>query len=403
MELPPRFREGSDDENDVCAPRHGGVALNQSIFGLIAAAGSAAGLEEIPSESEEEDDSKTPLAQTVPNLLPTAAAGGLDGTLHIEPSKHRRRSSRQLLFKSLHKLRLKPIRERKASSGGEDMMSSSQILQPRRHDPEPEEEKEEDSLPNAPYLSRILTADQQMRKELAAEDGKTGRPESPAKGPLSLADQVQRIFKFAEKQEIIAEYRCQLVQNINVPGYIFVTKKYICFYAYLPQPTAKSVKTGYISKRGMHDPRYHRYYCELKGHVLSFYQDPAQINYPRSLIDMRRALGVFGTGQEKGKDDSHFTLETDKRLYLLKADSSQSAHDWIKVLQQELINTHNDGGLVKITLPIENILDIEDNYIRGMAFAESLRIRVIDNDETYAVDEVSWLRYSCGDQSLSCS
>lgn len=388
MELPERLREGSDDENDVCAPRHGGVALNQSIFGLIAAAGSAAGLDEITSDSEEEDSAKMPLSQTVPALVPAAAAGGLDGALQAEPSKHRRRSSKALLVKSLHKLRLKPIRERKPSTGGEDMMSSSQILQPRRHEPEPEEEEEEDTLPNAPYLNRILTADKQMRRELAGGSGHEDRPQSPVKRPLSLAEQVQRLFKFSEKQDIIAEYRCQLVQNINVPGYIFVTKRYICFYAYLPQMTAKVVKTGYISKRGMHDPRYHRYYCELKGHVLSFYEEPAQINYPRSLVDMRRAIGVFGTGHEKGKDDAHFTLETDKREYQLRADSAESATNWVKVLQQELLNTHNDGGLVKITLPIENILDIEDNYIRGMAFAESLRIRVIDNDETYAVDEV---------------
>jgi sterol 3beta-glucosyltransferase len=197
------------------------------------------------------------------------------------------------------------------------------------------------------------------------------------------------MFKFQDKEDIIAEYRCHLVQNIDVPGHIFVTKRYICFYAYLPQMTGKVVKTGYISKRGMHDPRYHRYYCELKGHVLSFYEDPAQINYPRSLVDMRRSIGVFATGKEKGKDDTHFTLETDKREYQLRADSAESAHDWIKLLQQEILNTHNDGGLVKITLPIENILDIEDNYIRGIAFSESIRIRVIDSDETYAVEEVS--------------
>jgi sterol 3beta-glucosyltransferase len=388
MDLPERFRDGSDDENDVCAPRHGGVALNQSIFGLIAAAGSAAGLDEIPSDSEEEESAKSPMSQTMPALIPTPAAGGLDGTLHIDPSKHRRRSSKALLVKSLHKLRLKPIRERKRSTSAEDMMSSSQILQPRQPDSEAEEEQEEDSLPNAPYLSRILTADKKMREELTGQTSSQDRPQSPAKQPSSLAETVQTIFKFDEKQDIIAEYRCNLVQNINVPGYIFVTKRYICFYAYLPQMTARFSKTGYISKRGTHDPRYRRFYCELKAHVLNFYQEPTQVNYPSTLIDMRRAIGVFATGDQKGKDDTYFTLETDKREYHLRADSAASASDWIKVLQQELLNTHNDGGLVKITLPIENILDIEDNYIRGMAFSESLRIRVIDNDESYAVDEV---------------
>jgi sterol 3beta-glucosyltransferase len=268
-------------------------------------------------------------------------------------------------------------------------MSSSQILAPRQQQGLPDEDDSDHAtLSNAPVLSRILTADAKMRRELGSPKKRDERPQSPPKQLLSLAEQVQKMFKFQEVQEIIAEYRCHLVQNIDVPGHIFVTKRYICFYAYLPQVTAKVVKSGYLSKRGMHDPRYMRYYCELKGHVLNFYQDPAQINYPRSLIDMRRSINVFATGTEKGKDETHFTLETEKRDYQLKADSSESATDWIRLLQQEILNTRNDGGLIKITLPIENILDIEDNYIRGMAFSESLRIRVIDNDETYAVDEV---------------
>jgi sterol 3beta-glucosyltransferase len=180
MEIPERFRDGSDDENDVCAPRHGGLALNQSIFGLIAAAGSAAGLDEIPSDSEEEDTAKAPLSRTVPALLPTSAPAGLDGTVHVDPSKHRRRTSKALLVKSLHKLRLKPIRERKASAGAEDMMSSSQILQPPKRGSTQKENKDEEAMLNAPYLSRILTADKQMRQELTGESDDASRPQNPS-------------------------------------------------------------------------------------------------------------------------------------------------------------------------------------------------------------------------------
>lgn len=48
---------------------------------------------------------------------------------------------------------------------------------------------------------------------------------------------------------------------------------------------------------------------------------------------------------------------------------------------------------MKISLPIENIIDIEDSPV--LDFAETFKIRVFDSDETFAIDEVS-LYYSYG-------
>jgi hypothetical protein len=59
----------------------------------------------------------------------------------------------------------------------------------------------------------------------------------------------------------------------------------------------------------------------------------------------------------------------------------------VKALQKIIFRTHNEGDSVKISLPIENIIDIEDSQI--VDFADTCKIRVIDNDETYAIDEVS--------------
>ena len=51
-----------------------------------------------------------------------------------------------------------------------------------------------------------------------------------------------------------------------------------------------------------------------------------------------------------------------------------------------MFRTHNDGDSVKISLPIENVIDVEESPVSGLA--ETLKIRVVDNDETYAVEEV---------------
>jgi sterol 3beta-glucosyltransferase len=58
----------------------------------------------------------------------------------------------------------------------------------------------------------------------------------------------------------------------------------------------------------------------------------------------------------------------------------------VKALQKIIFRSHNDGDSVKISLPIENVIDVEDSPV--IEFAETCKIRVIDNDETYAIDEV---------------
>lgn len=79
---------------------------------------------------------------------------------------------------------------------------------------------------------------------------------------------------------------------------------------------------------------------------------------------------------------------TDQRTYYFKADSATSAKEWVKHLQKVIFRSHNDGDSVKISIPVENVIDIEENPV--LDFADTVKIRVIDNDETYAIDEVSW-------------
>lgn len=59
----------------------------------------------------------------------------------------------------------------------------------------------------------------------------------------------------------------------------------------------------------------------------------------------------------------------------------------MKSLQKIIFRSRNEGDSVKISLPIENVIDIEEAPV--VDFAETCKIRIIDNDETYAIDEVS--------------
>jgi sterol 3beta-glucosyltransferase len=395
MDIPERLKDGDDEQEDVTATR-----MNQSIFAMVSAA-SRASQTDFQSRfdegsSDSEDESLEHLSRTVPALALTSPAPPRSdrGTKDSKP-KHKRDSSVNRLFKSMHKLKLKPIRERKSKGSSEDMMSSSQILAPRPppHIEVDDEEEQEDyaTTSDAPMMSRILKGEaemamsQQLQPVSEQEVGEAAT--TPKLEPVGLSQRLMNIFGFDTPESIIGEYPCCLLQSVLVQGHMYLTQKHICFYAYLPKKAAKVAISGHLAKRGQHNPRYNRYYCELKGDIFAYYDNPSTKYFPNGQIDLRAGVSANIADKEKNKDGTYFTLVTDKREYMFKADTITSAREWVKALQKVIFRAHNDGDSVKISLPIENIMDVED--VKILDVAQTIKIRVIDNDETYAIDEVS--------------
>ena len=148
------------------------------------------------------------------------------------------------------------------------------------------------------------------------------------------------------------------------------------------------LKSGHFAKKGSSSNNFKRFWFALKGDVLSYYKDQSNLYFPNGNIDLRYAISsslVSNKSASRGTLD--FDLVTDKRTYYFRADSSSSANEWVRTLQKVIFRSHNDGDSVKISLPIENILDVEESPV--LDFADTLKLRVVDNDETYAIDEVT--------------
>lgn len=120
---------------------------------------------------------------------------------------------------------------------------------------------------------------------------------------------------------------------------------------------------------------------------MSYYTDPSDLYFPSGNIDLRYGISA-SQNKEKGLDTKDFCIITNQRVYQFKADSAVSAKEWVRTLQKVIFRSHNDGDSVKISLPIENVIDIEENPVMEKV-ADTLKIRVVDSDETYAVDEVN--------------
>ncbi|KAF7562944.1 hypothetical protein G7046_g1199 [Stylonectria norvegica] len=405
VDLPAPLQDSDESADEREAPSQSPPVLmnmNQSIFGLIAAAGSRVDFNDrFDGSSSDEDETHhhnklrdgriDDLAQT--SVLKTPGKSDKEG--------RRKKLSGHNLLRSLPmlpKLRSKskrqqsrlsaPLEEAGEASETSDLSTPSNTALARQ-----------DSR-LAPVMSRQLEAQAEMSSrpsfdldKLSSNASQTSDSESSPQ----LAKKLMDIFEFDTPEQVIQEYPCWLLQSVLLQGYMYITAKHICFYAYLPKKAQEIAKSGYLSKSGKRNPKFNRYWFRLKGDVLAYYQQSTNVYFPHGQIDLR--YGISANVLESDKEGLHFSVVTHHRTYNFKADSAPSAKEWVKSLQRVIFRSHNDGDSVKISLPIENVIDIEDTQM--IEFADTCKIRVIDNDETYAIDEYFFSFFSFGKEAIN--
>ncbi|KAL8834178.1 MAG: hypothetical protein Q9170_003879 [Blastenia crenularia] len=391
MHFPERLKFGDDAQEDVTAPS--GKYMNQSIFSMVAAAGSKtnfhARFEDESSDSEGDNDvSKASAGVAIhdADVLPEVPTGKIhettlkrteDGEKNIEPAA--RRHPRV----PLPKLTLGHSKERN------DMSHSSHLQLP--HYASSLEKPKRVTPRDAPVMSQMLAAQAKLGPSTddVEEHRITNLPDALAspRNTDTLAARLMEIFGFQVPEEVISEYPCWLMQSVLLQGYLYITQAHLCFYAYLPKKSNLIAKSGYLAKRGKQNPKFNRYWFTLKGDVLSYFTDPSDLYFPSGNIDLTYGISAsLLESKEKGKNTTNFTVVTNQRHYHFRADSPSSAREWVKTLQKVIFRSQNDGDSVKISLPIVNVIDIEESPV--IEFAKTLKIRVVDNDETYVIDEV---------------
>ncbi|KAL8856931.1 MAG: hypothetical protein Q9178_006520 [Gyalolechia marmorata] len=408
MSFPERLKYGDDAQDDVAAT-DGNTAqyANQSIFSIIAAAGSTtnfhARFDNESSDSDGDQDAPKPTAaagtQSALVSVPETSDRNRDLTVHRqdEGAKHDRPVEHRHRRIPLPKLHLRSPKERKYMSQSTHLPSGHPIF--------PLETPKQITPRDAPVMSQMLAAQAQSqltsspRHSMEQQNADATDILASSKSPSSLAARLMEIFGFQSPEEVLSEYPCWLMQSVLLQGYLYITQAHICFYAYLPKKSNVIAKSGYLAKRGKQNPKFNRYWFILKGDVLSYFTNPSDLYFPSGNIDLTYGISAsLVEGKEKIKDTTSFSVVTNERIYNFKADSPSSAKEWVKTLQKVIFRSHNDGDSVKISLPIENIIDIEESPV--IDFAKTLKIRVVDSDETYAIDEYFFSFFSFGNDAL---
>lgn len=397
--VPDRFTD--EDQEDTQGEEEGTGSqradlpfMHQSVFGVIAAAHSKEDFGNILDQDGSGDDSQDEANSSRPR--PADAASGEPTNSPAPKVKHKKKLSEHRLIRSLPGIRSKSSNDKTTSAAASPATSPLLDQQPSSRD--------------APIMSQMLHARAHAEnlesstatltaKPIASASASTTSLKATGKVPMALPDALKDIFQFDQPEEVISEYPCWYLANVLLQGYMYVTQRHVCFYAYLQQKTNDTIKSGYLSKRGKTNPHFRRYWFTLKGTIFSYFADPSAPYFPSGNIDLRYGISADVVLDKDKKTTNFFSVTTDKRTYHFKADSETSAKEWVRQLQKVIFRSHNDGDSVKISLPIDNILDVEENPV--IDFAETIKIRVIDNDETFAVDEYFFSFFSFGKDAIN--
>jgi len=214
VEIPQRFQDGDDAHEDVAAPRgQQAPYMNQSVFSMIAAAGSKvdfhARFDEESSDSDGESRQQPPNASRTEREIageepekPTEDwQPGVIST--AKPEKHRRKLSEHRLLRSLPKLNMRTNKEKNHMSTS-GLLPSTDVTSANDHS--------NNTTPrDAPVMSRMLEAEAQAH--LHSSTSLSDRTNDMAAivednegdaSPTSLAVRLMEIFGYGKPEEVIS-------------------------------------------------------------------------------------------------------------------------------------------------------------------------------------------------------
>lgn len=202
MDIPERFRDGDDADEDYTAPPDSKAYMNQSVFGMITAAGSQVDFNARfdAQSSDEEDESGEPSSQSsekevqIHKTRQDRPAGKSD--------KHKRKFSEHKLLRSIPGLGSKSKTKSPPKSGPPSRESTSESLTPQI------QVERTPSHRDAPVMSRMLEAKAELSMRPSFDMkrpsvDRTGTDDMGESTSSSLAKRLKEIFEFEKAEDVI--------------------------------------------------------------------------------------------------------------------------------------------------------------------------------------------------------
>ena len=203
MEIPERFRDGDDADEDCTALPGASAYMNQSVFGMIAAAGSQVDFNARfdGQSSDDEDESGEPSASQSTELKVEKTRKEKP---MARPEKHRRKLSENKLLRSIPRL---------ATRSSKTKYSPKREGSPSPESTTPEHTASEIQVSpthsrEQPVMSRMLEAKAELSMRPSFDTPRTSRDnlgtdDNGEQTPSSLAKRLMEIFNFEKAEDVI--------------------------------------------------------------------------------------------------------------------------------------------------------------------------------------------------------
>ncbi|PWZ01322.1 hypothetical protein BCV70DRAFT_186689 [Testicularia cyperi] len=203
-----------------------------------------------------------------------------------------------------------------------------------------------------------------------------------------LTGQLRQTFELDASETLVLAQPSWLFRSLLLQGHLYLTTGHLCFYAYLPSRDNKVVKTGPLHKRTRRTHRFSKHWASLKAGVLSWYDSDRDPYFPQGHIDLRKVSAI----EPSVKHRERFKVTTPARRFTFLTESEHSRDAWMTALRKETFRAQNQGDSVRISIPLETILDIETAL--SVDQTEMVCITVIDEMTDFSVDEYFFLHLS---------
>jgi sterol 3beta-glucosyltransferase len=213
MEIPERFRDGDDADED-CTALHGANAyMNQSVFGMIAAAGSQVDFNaRFDGQSSDEEDEPAEPSSPFSELQVEKPRRGKTSP---KPEHHRRKFSENRLLRSISGLGSRS--KAKATSKRSDHAlpeSPNESMTPEGQEPRV-------PFNHAPVMGRMLEARAELSMRPSFDlprnlDGSTSVDNAGEETSSSLARRLMEIFEFEKAEDVIEGRIChEILRHVD--------------------------------------------------------------------------------------------------------------------------------------------------------------------------------------------
>ncbi|GMM44910.1 sterol 3-beta-glucosyltransferase [Pichia kluyveri] len=272
--------------------------------------------------------------------------------------------------------------------------------------PLPSEQHTIRSQANAPI--RVLPQNQ-SRFELSVVKRMTDNSDNDdlkdfkEKKALAISKKLKDVFQIDDSEEFLSDYPCWLMGDVLLQGHIYITNNNILFFAFLPKKNKNAViRKGVLSFKSYHSLRIHRKWVILKENTLSIYSSSKEMYFPELVIDLRIALKAETYGISKDIDlgtPVWIRIVTENRTHWMQAENHVAAKSWVTSIKKQIFSSRNKGDQVAIKIPLQNIIDLELTSVVGAT--KNLRIKVIENPKSFAVDDYFVMFFSNGTKALN--